>query len=225
MFEIAREYGVKKVVPIGSACSYPGYLQGDLKEEDFWSGKLHDSVESYGFSKKLQQVGQRAYHKQYGIESNHLILTNLYGPHDVFTEYRSHVVSALIKKFVDANKKGETVILWGDGSPIREFLYVRDAAEAIVKAMALPHDPEPINIGTGEGTSIRELAEVIQKYTGYTGRIDWDTEKPNGTARKVLDSEKRKQALTWEPRYSLENGLRETIEWYAANQAEADQRE
>ena len=224
VFELARQYQIKKVLPIGSACAYPGYSEGDLKERDFWAGPLHESVEAYGFSKKMQLVAQRAYYKQHRLESNHLIVTNLYGPHDVFTEYRSHVLSALIKKFADAKQRGENVTLWGDGSPIREFLYVADAAEAIVRAIALPHDLEPINIGTGVGTTIRELAELISRHIGYRGRIEWDTTKPNGTARKVLDITRMKAKLGWSPQWSLERGLAETVRWYLANQAAADER-
>jgi len=225
IFEFAKNAKVKKILPIGSACAYPGYLTGDLKEEDFWAGPLHDSVEAYGFSKKLQQVAQRAYYKQYKIASNHLILTNLYGPYDTFTEYRSHVVSALIKKFVDAKLENKPeIVLWGDGTPIREFLYVGDAAEAIVKAIELPHDIEPINIGTGIGTTIKELAEIIKEHTAFSGKITWDTTKPNGAERKVLDITKMKEKLNWTPKVSLKEGLKYTIEWYQANKTEADKR-
>jgi GDP-L-fucose synthase len=140
----------------------------------------------------------------------------------VFTEYRSHVVSALIKKFADAE---HTVTLWGDGSPIREFLYVKDAAEAIVRAIDLEHDLEPINIGTGVGTTIRELAELVRKYTGFGGDIKWDTTKPNGTMRKVLDVSRMKKKLGWQPRWSLEDGLAETIRWYLENKSTADRRQ
>lgn len=225
VFELAREYRVQKLLPIGSACAYPGHLQGDLKESDFWQGPLHDSVEAYGFTKKLQLVAQKAYFKQHGIESNHLILTNLYGPYDVFTEYRSHVVSALIKKFVDARLAGKSsVVLWGDGSPIREFMYVEDAAEAIVKTLPLAHDLEPINIGTGVDTSIRHLAELTKRISNYKGEIAWDTSKPNGTKRKVLDVHRMKMMLQWYPEWSIEKGLRETIQWYQFNKEEADHR-
>lgn len=220
-FRIAAKYGIKKVLPIGSACAYPGHLTGDLKESDFWNGRLHHTVEAYGFSKKLQLVAQKAYYEQHGIESNHLILTNLYGPHDVFTEYRSHVVSALIKKFTDG---GDRVLLWGDGSAVREFLYVRDAAEAIVRAIDLEHDLEPINVGTGVGTRISELAELLRDLTGFNGRVEWDTSKPNGARRKVLDIGRMKKKLGWTPRWSLKDGLAETIKWYLRNKAVADQR-
>ena len=222
VFEVARRHRIKKVVAVGSACAYPGYLDGDLKERNFWDGKLHESVEAYGFTKKLMLVGQRAYYKQYGIESNHLALTNLYGPHDVFTEYRSHVLSALIKKFTDNR---ETVTLWGDGSPIREFLYVKDAAEAIVRSIPLDHDPEPINIGTGVGTSIRDLANLISQFTKYPGKIEWDTSRPNGALRKVLDVERMKQKLDWYPQFALADGLKETVDWYLPQKQQADRRE
>lgn len=221
VFELAKKYGIKKIMPIGSACAYPGYLEGDLKEDNFWDGKLHDTVEAYGFTKKMQLVAQKAYYNQYGIESNHLILTNLYGPHDVFTEYRSHVVSALIKKFTDEKEK---VVLWGDGSPVREFLYIKDAAEAIVKAVGLEHDLQPVNVGTGVGTTIKELAELIQKFTRFEGKIEWDTTKPNGAMRKVLDISRMRSKLQWHSKYSLEDGLAETIDWYLQNKEAADRR-
>ncbi len=225
VFDMARIWGVKKILPIGSACSYPGYQTGDLKEENFWNGPLHDTVEAYGFSKKLQLVAQKAYRKQYGLESNHLVLTNLYGPYDTFAEYRSHVVSALIKKFADAKLEGKpSVTLWGDGSPIREFLYVEDAAEVIALAVELESDPEPVNVGTGVGTSIKELAETIMEIVEYRGELIWDTSKPNGAARKVLDISKMKEKLNWTPKRSLREGLEKTIKWYMANKAEADKR-
>ncbi len=222
IFEAAKNMNVRKILPIGSACAYPGKITGDLKEDDFWEGKLHESVEAYGISKKIQQVGQNAYYKQYGIESNHLILTNLFGPNDVFNEYRSHVLSALIKKFTDATDK---VNLWGDGSPVREFLYVKDAAEAIIRAIDLEHDLKPINIGTGQGISIKELADKIQRFTGFKGKVEWDTTMPNGVQRKVLDISRMRQIFDWEPSYTFEEGLKETIDWYVNNKAEADLRE
>ncbi len=225
VFELAACNGIKRIVPIGSACSYPGHIIGDLDESDFWNGSLHDSVEAYGFSKKLQQVAQRAYYKQYGIESNHLILTNLYGPDDVFTEYRSHVVSALIKKFADAKIENRNeVVLWGDGSPIREFLYVDDAAKAIIKSIEIPHDISPINIGTGKGTTIKELAEIVMEFTGFRGNLGWDTTKPNGTVRKVLKVQKMKDVLGYIPEFDLRAGLKNTIVWYINNKEIADAR-
>ncbi|GAF68396.1 unnamed protein product, partial [marine sediment metagenome] len=226
VFEIARKLRVKKIIPIGSACAYPGHLQGDLKESRFWDGALHDSVEAYGITKKIQLVLQRAYYKQHGIESNHLILTNLYGPHDVFTEYRSHVLSALIKKFADAvAQNSDKVTLWGDGSPIREFLYVEDAADAIVKTIEAKHDLSPINIGTGVGTSIKQLAELIKEIVGFRGDIIWDTTKPNGAKRKVLSIYKVSMKLEWKAKTTLKAGLLKTISWYLQNKESADARQ
>jgi GDP-L-fucose synthase len=224
LIEAAGRVGVKRFVPIGSSCSYPGHIHGDLKEPDFWSGRLHDSVEAYGFSKKLQLVGLAATRKQYGISFNHLVLTNLYGEYDEFGEYRSHVLAALVKKFVDATMDEQAeVICWGDGSPIREFLYAGDAAEAIVRTVEMEHDPEPMNIGTGIGTSIRELTEMIVEFIGYHGKVTWDTSKPNGVARKVLDISKMKKTLGWAPPTDLRTGLKHTIDWYRENRAESDQ--
>ena len=170
-------------------------------------------------------INHRRMHRQHGIESNHLILTNLYGPDDVFTEYSSHVVSSLIKKFSDARiqRHGE-ITLWGDGSPVRDFMHVGDAAGAVVAMIEAPHDPEPINVSTGVGTSIRELATVIAELTGYDGRIRWDTTKPNGVTRKVLSPAKMRRSLGFTPRWSLREGLADTIAWYAANKNLADAR-
>ena len=211
VFEAARRFGVRKVLPIGSACAYPGYLGTRLREESFWSGRLHESVEAYGFSKKLQLVGQHAYYKQFGIEGSHLVLANLYGPHDIFSEDRSHALAALVRRFVEAS--GD-IVLWGDGSPVREFLYVDDAAEAIVRAIELHHDLEPINVGTGVGTSIRDLATLIADRVGFQGGVEWDGTRPNGCQVKVLDTTRMADVLRWTPRYQLAQGLERTIDWY-----------
>ena len=225
VFEMARQYKIRKVIPIGSACAYPGALAGDLEEKDLWEGALHESVEAYGCSKRVQLLGQRAYHKQHGIEGNHLVLANMYGPHDVFNEYRGHVVGSLIKKFVDAKLNGDKqIVLWGDGTPQRDFISVHDAARAIVLAIDLPHDLDPINIGTGEGTQIRELADLIGQAADFKGEIVWDTTKPNGVPRKVLSTKRCRQRLGFEPKTSLADGLAETVAWYAANKEEADAR-
>ena len=214
VFELARRYHVPKVLAVGSACAYPGSGQGDLREESFRDGPPHESVEAYGFAKRLLLAAQRAYHAQHGIESNHLVLASLFGPHDAFDEYRSHVVAAMIRKFTAGADK---VVLWGDGSAVREFLYVEDAAEAIVRAIDLDHDLVPLNVGTGVGTSTRALAELIAKLTGFAGRIEWDATRPAGTSRKVLDVTRMRQRLGWSPQWPLERRLAETIEWYRAN--------
>lgn len=223
LFEAAAQSGVKKVVSIGSACAYPGCIVGDMKEEDFWSGPMHDSVIGYGSSKKIQLIAQQSYYKQYGLEGNHLALTNLYGPHDVFTEYRSHVVPALIKRFSD-EKHNPKITNWGNGSAIREFIYVKDAAQAIYNFIEQPHDLEPVNIGTGVGTSIKDLAELTGKYMNFNGVLEWDTSKPNGVPRKVLDITRMKQKLPNFKPLSFEVGLKLTIDWYLKNKKEADAR-
>lgn len=219
----AKAKSVRKVVQIGSACSYPAGITGQMKEEDYWSGALHPSVESYGFSKKIQLVAQNAYYKQYGLEGNHLNLTNLYGEGDVFTEYRSHAVPAIIKRFSDEINNKE-IVNWGDGTPIREFIYVKDAAEAISMFIDKDHDLNPVNIGTGVGTSIKELAETTAQLMNYKGELKWDTSKPNGVPVKVLDVSRMKKELpNFKPR-SFKEGLQHTIDWYLANKELADSR-
>ena len=223
LFEAAAKTGVKKIISIGSACAYPGNIVGDMKEEDFWSGPMHDSVIGYGSSKKIQLIAQESYYKQYGLEGNHLALTNLYGENDVFTEYRSHVVPALIKRFSD-ERNNSVITNWGDGSAVREFIYVKDAAQAICEFVDQPHDLKPVNIGTGIGTSIKELAELTASYMNFQGGLEWDTSKPNGVPRKVLDITRMKQKLPQFKPLSFEVGLKVTIDWYLKNKKQADAR-
>jgi GDP-L-fucose synthase len=195
-----------------------------MREDDFWNGPLHPSVEAYGFTKKVLHVGLRAYGKQYGMQGQLPLVTNLYGEHDVFGEYRSHVVAALIKKFSDAVQHGdEEVVCWGTGSPVREFIYVGDAAEAVGRLLKTDY-LEPLNIGTGIGTSIKELSELIARSIGFAGKIIWDGSKPDGVSRKVLDTTRMKQVLAWQPPTSLEAGLKQTIRWYLENKEKADAR-
>jgi GDP-L-fucose synthase len=223
VIEACRLAGVKKFVGIGTACSYPGYLEGNLSEEKLWDGPLHESVRNYGLTKKMMQVQCWAYGKQYGFKGIHLILTNLYGPRDSYNEQRSHVVAALIRKFVEAqNEKKPEVEVWGTGRPIREFLYVQDCAEAIVRAAEDYEDVEPLNIGTGIGTSIRELTELVQEISGFKGKLRWNTDKPDGQMVKILDVTKMKSILGWMPPTDLRAGLERTIKWYRVHKAEAD---
>ena len=223
ILEAAAAAGVRKVMAIGSACSYPGAVAGDMKEQDFWSGPLHPSVEAYGFTKKVLEVGLRAYGRGCGIVGQMPIVTNLYGEYDVFGEYRSHVAAALIKKFADAvQSRADQVVCWGTGAPVREFIYSGDAAEAVVRLLESGY-AEPLNIGTGIGTSIRELVETINDITGYRGKLVWNTDKPDGAMMKVLDMSRMKEAFEgWEPPTNLRTGLAKTIAWYRANKAEAD---
>jgi len=224
LLEAAARAGIRKVMAIGSACSYPGRVAGDMKEDDFWSGPLHPSVEAYGFTKKVLEVGLRAYGRGCGIVGQMPIVTNLYGEYDVFGEYRSHVAAALIKKFADAvQSRADHVTCWGTGAPVREFIYSGDAAEAVVRLLNSGYT-EPLNIGTGIGTSIKELAELTARLTGFRGEIVWDTSKADGVLRKVLDVSKMESVLGWKPPTSLETGLARTIRWYIENKAEADAR-
>ncbi|MBX6314352.1 MAG: NAD-dependent epimerase/dehydratase family protein [Isosphaeraceae bacterium] len=225
LMEAARLTKVGKVVNIGTACSYPGYLEGDLKEENLWDGPCHASVVNYGLTKKMLAVQAQAYQKQYGLDAIHLILTNLYGPGDSYNPERSHVVAALIRKWVEAElRQDPSIEVWGTGRPIREFIYVEDCADAIILAAEKYNDVSmPLNIGTGVGTSIRELVETINAVTGYRGRIVWNADKPDGAAKKVLDVTRMKQVLDgWTPSTDLKAGLAKTIAWYRANKAEAD---
>jgi GDP-L-fucose synthase len=224
LFEAAARTGVRKIMAIGSACSYPGSVAGDMNEDDFWSGPLHSSVEAYGFTKKVLEVGLRAYGRGSGISGQMPVITNLYGEYDVFGEYRSHVAAALIKKFADAvQSKAERVVCWGTGAPVREFIYSGDAAEAVARLLKSGHSGS-LNIGTGVGTSIKELAELVGCLTDFRGEIVWDTSKPDGVHRKVLDVSRMETVLGWKPPTSLEAGLGKTIRWYLENKAEADAR-
>lgn len=226
LMEASRLAGVMKFVGVGTACSYPGYLEGDLKEADLWNGPPHESVINYGLTKKMMAVQGWAYHREYQFNAIHVILTNLYGPRDTFHIRRAHVVSALIKKFVEAQQaNAPTVEVWGSGKPIREFLYVEDCAESILLAAQKHHSVQPINIGTGIGTSIMELVTLIQEFTKFKGQLSWNREKPDGQMRKLLDVSQMKAALQWAPPTNLRDGLRKTIDWYVQNKNEADLRE
>ena len=225
LMEAARLAKVTKFVAIGTACSYPGYLEGHLKEDDLWAGPCHASVVNYGLTKKMMAVQAQAYKKQYGLDSIHLILTNLYGPGDSYNPDRSHVVAALVRKWVEADlAKAPSIEVWGTGKPVREFIYVEDCADAIVMAAETYDDAAtPLNIGTGIGTSIRELTETINTVSGYKGKLAWNTDKPDGAAFKVLDVTRMKRVLDgWSPPTSLKDGLAKTIAWYRANKAQAD---
>jgi len=223
--EAARLGGVKKVVQIGTACSYPGHLENLLAEEHFWDGPPHETVWNYGLTKKMMSVQGWAYKKQYGLDSIHLILTNLYGPGDSFNPDRSHVAAALVRKFVEATLDGRTSVeVWGTGRPVREFLYVEDCADAILLATERYEDLTPMNIASGAGISIRDLALLIKELAGFTGDIQWNTDKPDGQMVKILDATRMTRELGWTAPTTLREGLAKTIAWYRANKAAADAR-
>ena len=210
----SRKFGVKKLIFLGSSCIYPKMCEQPIKEEYLMTGPLEPTNDAYAIAKIAGIKMCQAYRKQYGFNAVSLMPTNLYGPNDNFDRETSHVLPALIGKFSDAKKNGDvSVTCWGDGSAMREFLHVDDLAEACFTCMKYYDSPEPINIGTGEDVTIKQLAETIAKTVGYDNLINWDTSKPNGTPRKVLNVDKIK-TLGWEPKISLKEGIKSTYEWY-----------
>ena len=218
----ARKFGVKKLLFLGSSCIYPKMCEQPIKEEYLMTGPLEPTNDAYAIAKIAGIKMCQAYRKQYGFNAISLMPTNLYGPNDNFDLETSHVLPALIRK-LDTGKTNighdlggsyqYPVTLWGDGSPMREFLHVDDLADACFTAMLKYDDSEPINVGTGKDVTIKELANIISDVVGFTGGIDWDTSKPNGTPRKVLNVDKMK-SLGWEPKISLKEGIKSTYEWY-----------
>ena len=210
----SRKFGVKKLIFLGSSCIYPKMCEQPIKEEYLMTGPLEPTNDAYAIAKIAGIKMCQAYRKQYGFNAISLMPTNLYGPNDNFDRETSHVLPALIGKFSDAKKNGDvSVTCWGDGSAMREFLHVDDLAEACFTCMKYYDSPEPINIGTGEDVTIKQLAETIAKTVGYDDLINWDISKPNGTPRKVLNVDKIK-TLGWEPKIGLEEGIKSTYEWY-----------
>jgi len=215
LMEAARLIGVKRFINPISNCSYPARLTKDFKEEEWWDGPLHESVLVYGFVRKASWVQSWAYYKQYGFVTINLILPNMYGPGDHFEEKRSHALGALIMKFVEAKRKNlPSVLVWGTGKPIREWLYVDDGAEILIKSLEIEPTIEPINVGVGKGISILELAELIKEVVGYKGEIVLDRSKPDGVPYKTMDNTKLKKIFKWEPPTSLREGIEKTVEWY-----------
>ena len=210
----SRKFGVKKLIFLGSSCIYPKMCEQPIKEEYLMTGPLEPTNDAYAIAKIAGIKMCQAYRKQYGFNAISLMPTNLYGPNDNFDRETSHVLPALIGKFSDAKKNGDvSVTCWGDGSAMREFLHVDDLAEACFTCMKYYDSPEPINIGTGEDVTIKQLAETIARTVGYDALINWDISKPNGTPRKVLNVDKIK-TLGWEPKIGLEEGIKSTYEWY-----------
>ncbi len=218
----AWKRGVRKFVAIGTVCAYPKFTPVPFKEDDLWNGYPEETNAPYGLAKKMLLVQAQAYRRQYGFNAIFLLPANLYGPGDNFDLETSHVIPAMIRKFVAAKETGGPVVLWGDGTPTREFLYAADAAEAIVEATEKYDGPEPVNIGTGEEISIRRLAETVARMVGYTGDIVWDTTKPNGQPRRKLDTSRAKAYFGWEAKTPFDEGLRATIEWFLAHREEIE---
>ena len=200
---------------IGTICAYPKFTPVPFKEEELWNGYPEETNAPYGIAKKTLLVGAQAYREQYGLDAIYLLPVNLYGPGDNFNPESSHVIPAQIRKMVEAKRRGEReVVLWGDGSPTREFLYVDDCAEAIALAAERYDGPDPVNIGTGSEISIRELAETIAELTGFEGELVWDTSKPNGQPRRCLDTERAERLFGFRASTPFREGLERTVAWY-----------
>ena len=215
LMEQARLYGVKKFIAVGTICAYPKITPVPFKEENLWGGYPEETNAPYGLAKKMMLVQAQAYRQQYGFNAIYLLPVNLYGPGDNIDPSSSHVIPALIKKCVDAKRSGQKeIVVWGDGSATREFLYVDDAAEGIVLAMEKYNDPDPVNIGAGFEISIKELVHLIAKVSGFDGKIVWDTSKPNGQPRRLLDTGRAQQRFGFKATTGFEAGLKKTIEWY-----------
>lgn len=215
LMEEARKAGVKKFVSIGTVCAYPKFTPVPFKEKDLWSGYPEETNAPYGLAKKMLLVQGQAYRQQYGFNAIYLLPVNMYGPGDNFNPESSHVIPALIKKFIDAKNRNEPeVAVWGTGKATREFLYVEDAARAIMLASEKYNLGEPVNIGARSEISIKELADLIKRYTEYRGKIVWDKTKPDGQPRRKLNVTRAKKKFGFESSTSFKSGLRETIKWY-----------
>jgi len=221
LIEYARRFGVEKFVIAGTICAYPKYTPVPFKEEDLWNGYPEETNAPYGLAKKILLVQAQAYRKQYGFNAIYLLPVNLYGPGDNFDPETSHVIPALIKKVFDAmsepnrpDRPNRPIIVWGTGKVSREFLYVEDAAEAVILATEKYNKPDPVNIGAGFEITIKELVELITKLTGFKGKVIWDRSKPDGQPRRRLDTTKAWKEFGFKAKVGFEEGLKKTIEWY-----------
>ena len=222
LMHAAYETGVDKFVAIGSICAYPKITPMPFQEENLWDGYPEETNAPYGLAKKMLLVQAQAYRDQFDYNAIYLMPVNLYGPRDNFDLETSHVIPALIRKCIEAQTRGENhITLWGDGSPSREFLYARDAAEGIVLGAERYNGSEPINLGSGQEIKIKDLIETIARLTGFSGDIIWDTSKPNGQPRRALNTDRAAEHFDWRAATPFEDGLRETIDWYRENQLEA----
>jgi GDP-L-fucose synthase len=211
ILEQSRQHDVAKLVIAGTVCGYPKFAPVPFHETDFWNGYPEETNAPYGVAKKALLVGAQGYREQYGMDAIFLLPTNLYGPRDNFDLETSHVIPALIRKMIDSP---DEVVLWGDGSPSREYLFVEDCAEGFLLAADRFDGPEPVNLGTGVETTIRETAELVAELTGFSGEIRWDTSMPNGQPRRSLDASRAKELFGFEAKTPLREGLARTIAWY-----------
>jgi GDP-L-fucose synthase len=218
LIEESRLAGVDKFVCLGTICAYPKFTPVPFNEEDLWKGYPEETNAPYGLAKKILLVQLQAYRQQYGFNGVYLLPVNLYGPRDNFDYHSSHVIPALIRKCVEARRKGErSIVCWGTGQATREFLYVDDCAEGILLATEEYDDSEPINLGSGQEISILDLAGLIARLTGFDGELVWDSSKPDGQPRRCLDTTRARERLGFTARTSLEEGLAKTITWYESS--------
>lgn len=218
LIEQSRVNDLEKFIAVGTICAYPKFTPVPFREEDLWIGYPEETNAPYGLAKKMMLVQSQAYREQYDFNSIYLLPVNLYGPRDNFDLETSHVIPALIRKCVDAIEEGKTeIVCWGTGQATREFIYVEDAAEAIVLAAEKYNGSDPINIGSGYEISIKDLVELIVKLTGFKGDIIWDATKPDGQPRRCLDVSRAKEEFGFEAKTNFEEGLKNTVEWYRSN--------
>ncbi|MDH4226869.1 MAG: GDP-L-fucose synthase [Deltaproteobacteria bacterium] len=220
LIEEGRKYGLKKFLALGTICAYPKFTPVPFKEEDLWNGYPEETNAPYGVAKKALLVQSESYRQQYGFNSVFILPVNLYGPRDNFDLNSSHVIPALIRKCTEAIDRGEKKItVWGTGKPTREFLYVEDCAEGILLAAERYDKSDPVNLGAGFEISIRDLVELIARLTGFKGDIVWDSSKPDGQPRRMLDTSRAKKEFGFEAKIGFKDGLKKTIEWWKSNKA------
>jgi GDP-L-fucose synthase len=217
LIELSREAGVEKFLAVGTICAYPKFTPVPFKESDLWNGYPEETNAPYGLAKKMMIAQTQAYRQQYGFNGVNLLMVNLYGPGDNFDLESSHVIPALIRKCVEAKKRGDKVLpVWGTGTPTREFLYVEDAARAVYLAAEMLETSDPVNVGSGQEITIAELTETVARQTGFTGEVRYDSSKPDGQPRRCLDVTRARELLGFEATTSLSDGLEKTVAWYLA---------
>jgi GDP-L-fucose synthase len=226
MIEAARQENVEKCIIVGTICAYPKFTPIPFNEDNLWDGYPEETNAPYGLAKKMLLVQSQAYRQEYGFNSIYLLPVNLYGPGDNFDPASSHVIPALIKKFTDAKQDNKPFVdVWGTGLASREFLYVDDAARGIILATEMYSKPEPVNLGSGSEITIRDLVVLIQSLTGYSGKIRWDTTKPDGQPKRRLDVSRAKQEFGFTAEMPFREGLKRTIEWYNTQAADTPQKD
>jgi GDP-L-fucose synthase len=220
LMEYARRAGVRRFLSVGTICSYPKLTPVPFREDDLWNGYPEETNAPYGLAKKMLLVQSQAYRQEFGFDAVNVMLVNLYGPGDNFDPETSHVIPALIRRCVEAVEAGAPdIVVWGTGNATREFLYVEDAAEGLVRAWEKLADSDPVNLGAGREISIRDLAGTIARLTGFGGRLVWDSSKPDGQPRRCLDVTRAVRLLHWRARTPFEEGLRRTVAWYQSHRA------